>query len=235
MSPGSSTKSYPAFVHIGLRENPGKNLNQITCPDRESNPGHLVSRPDALTVTPQLGLASVGKNINPALTPLRLAGTERWLVLADIATYAEDSHGAQRRLLNDFQSSSSTSSRHPGYSEVETLGHVLVYCTKGELLRNNRHHKARSSIVTTLWKAKWEVYEEVHSLAENGSTRRPDIIAIDRRNQRSLILDPTAASLISEALGVELLLTRRGESTVGVRNKEGNAALQQDKYQSSIT
>ncbi|KAJ4446532.1 hypothetical protein ANN_13228 [Periplaneta americana] len=29
MSPGSSTESYPAFAHIGLRENPGKNLNQI--------------------------------------------------------------------------------------------------------------------------------------------------------------------------------------------------------------
>ncbi|KAJ4437755.1 hypothetical protein ANN_13693 [Periplaneta americana] len=55
MSPGSSTESYPAFAHIGLRENPGKNLNQVTCPDRESNPGHLVSRPDALTVTPQEG------------------------------------------------------------------------------------------------------------------------------------------------------------------------------------
>ncbi|KAJ4445754.1 hypothetical protein ANN_12439 [Periplaneta americana] len=54
MSPGSSTESYPAFAHIGLRENPGKNFNQVTCPDRESNPGHLVSRPDALTVTPQV-------------------------------------------------------------------------------------------------------------------------------------------------------------------------------------
>ncbi|KAJ4439310.1 hypothetical protein ANN_07432 [Periplaneta americana] len=54
MSPGSSTESYPAFAHIGLRENPGKNLNQVTCPDRESNPGHLVSQPDALTVTPQV-------------------------------------------------------------------------------------------------------------------------------------------------------------------------------------
>ncbi|KAJ4442186.1 hypothetical protein ANN_12052 [Periplaneta americana] len=53
MSPGSSTESYPAFARIGLRENPGKNLNQVTCPDRDSNPGHLVSRPDALTDTPQ--------------------------------------------------------------------------------------------------------------------------------------------------------------------------------------
>ncbi|KAJ4442536.1 hypothetical protein ANN_04123 [Periplaneta americana] len=53
MSPGSSTESYPAFSRIGLRENPGKNLNHVTCPDRDSNPGHLVSRPDALAVTPQ--------------------------------------------------------------------------------------------------------------------------------------------------------------------------------------
>ncbi|KAJ4439386.1 hypothetical protein ANN_07508 [Periplaneta americana] len=30
MSPGSSTESYPAFAHIGLRENPGKNLNQCS-------------------------------------------------------------------------------------------------------------------------------------------------------------------------------------------------------------
>ncbi|KAJ4450716.1 hypothetical protein ANN_02146 [Periplaneta americana] len=53
MSPGSSTESYPAFARIGLRENPRKNFNQVTCPDRDSNPGHLVSQPDALTVTPQ--------------------------------------------------------------------------------------------------------------------------------------------------------------------------------------
>ncbi|KAJ4434967.1 hypothetical protein ANN_23539 [Periplaneta americana] len=56
MSPGSSTESYPTFAHIGLRENPGKNLNQVTCPDRESNPGHLVSRLDVLTVTPQVSI-----------------------------------------------------------------------------------------------------------------------------------------------------------------------------------
>ncbi|KAJ4430134.1 hypothetical protein ANN_22344 [Periplaneta americana] len=49
MSPGSSTESYPAFAHIRLRENTGKNLNQVACPDRESNTGHLVSRSDALT------------------------------------------------------------------------------------------------------------------------------------------------------------------------------------------
>ncbi|KAJ4450820.1 hypothetical protein ANN_02250 [Periplaneta americana] len=64
MSPGSSTESYPAFAHIGLSKNPGKNLNQVTCPDRESNPGHLVSQPDALTVTPQVWTANTDKFIS---------------------------------------------------------------------------------------------------------------------------------------------------------------------------
>ncbi|KAJ4429117.1 hypothetical protein ANN_26118 [Periplaneta americana] len=43
----------PVRSQLQSKENPGKNLNQVTCPDRESNPGHLVSRPDALTVIPQ--------------------------------------------------------------------------------------------------------------------------------------------------------------------------------------
>ncbi|KAJ4437000.1 hypothetical protein ANN_17132 [Periplaneta americana] len=30
MRPGSSTESYPAFARIGLRENPGRNLNQLS-------------------------------------------------------------------------------------------------------------------------------------------------------------------------------------------------------------
>ncbi|KAJ4451005.1 hypothetical protein ANN_02441 [Periplaneta americana] len=59
MSPGCSTESYPAFARIGLRENPGKNLNQVTWPNRDSNPGQLVSRPDALTVTAQVSTVCV--------------------------------------------------------------------------------------------------------------------------------------------------------------------------------
>ncbi|KAJ4447601.1 hypothetical protein ANN_09608 [Periplaneta americana] len=55
MSPGSNTESYPAFAHIGLRENPGKKPQPGNLPRQDSNPGHLVSRPDALTVTPQSG------------------------------------------------------------------------------------------------------------------------------------------------------------------------------------
>ncbi|KAJ4430336.1 hypothetical protein ANN_22552 [Periplaneta americana] len=68
MSMGSSTESYPAFARIGLRENPGKNLNQVTCPDRDSNPGHLVSRPDALTVTPQLPVCRASEIVETSVS-----------------------------------------------------------------------------------------------------------------------------------------------------------------------
>ncbi|KAJ4446412.1 hypothetical protein ANN_13108 [Periplaneta americana] len=67
MSPGSNTEGYPAFAHTGLRENPGKNLNQVTCPDRESNPGHLVSRPDSLAVTPQETVEAYFKNSDSSI------------------------------------------------------------------------------------------------------------------------------------------------------------------------
>ncbi|KAJ4428081.1 hypothetical protein ANN_24095 [Periplaneta americana] len=46
-------RKLPSICSYWVEENPGKNLNQVTCPDQESNPGHLVSQPDALTVTPQ--------------------------------------------------------------------------------------------------------------------------------------------------------------------------------------
>ena len=81
--------------------------------------------------------------------------------------------------------------RHPTCNEVETLGHVLGFCPKGELQRIARHHKIRSSIATSLRKAQWEVYEEVHCVAEDGSFRRADIVALNRQQQRALILDPT--------------------------------------------
>ncbi|KAJ4433911.1 hypothetical protein ANN_16224 [Periplaneta americana] len=54
MSPGSSTESYPAFTRIGLRENCGKEPQPGNLPRSEFEPGHLFSRSDALTVTPQI-------------------------------------------------------------------------------------------------------------------------------------------------------------------------------------
>ncbi|KAJ4426885.1 hypothetical protein ANN_26684 [Periplaneta americana] len=90
MSPGSSTESYPAFARIGLRENPGKNLNQVTCPDRDWNPGHLVSRPDALTVTPQpIRYRDRGSSGGPYLghVVIRISWSMSFLTVVLVATF----------------------------------------------------------------------------------------------------------------------------------------------------
>ncbi|KAJ4426673.1 hypothetical protein ANN_26471 [Periplaneta americana] len=58
-------RKLPSICSYWVEENHGKNLNQVTCPDRDSNPGHLVSQPDALTVTPQVWTKVLkGKGIN---------------------------------------------------------------------------------------------------------------------------------------------------------------------------
>ncbi|KAJ4434685.1 hypothetical protein ANN_23253 [Periplaneta americana] len=77
------------------------------------------------------------------------------------------------------------------HSETETLGHVLGFCKKGELLRNNRHHHARTAIANLLRNRGWEVDEEIHCVSEDDSHRRVDIIAINMRTQKAMILDPT--------------------------------------------
>ena len=87
--------------------------------------------------------------------------------------------------------SSTTRCRHLDCNETETLGYVLGFCRKAELLRNNRHHRARSAIATVLKQRGWEIYEEVHCISIDDSTRRADIIAINRKNYNGLILDPT--------------------------------------------
>ncbi|KAJ4437949.1 hypothetical protein ANN_13888 [Periplaneta americana] len=74
-----------------------------------------------------------------------------------------------------------------GLSQVDVGRQHSLSKSTVKLLRNNRYHKVRSSIANTLR----EVYEDVHCLVENGSTRAADTIAINRRNQRSLIFDPT--------------------------------------------
>ena len=76
-------------------------------------------------------------------------------------------------------------------SETETLAHVLGSCPHGELLRNSRHHRIRSRIASSLAEKNWEVHEEIHCVAENGSTRRIDIIAIDKVKRIGYIIDPT--------------------------------------------
>ncbi|KAJ4436182.1 hypothetical protein ANN_18812 [Periplaneta americana] len=86
---------------------------------------------------------------------------------------------------------STTRCRHPDCSELETLGHVLGQCPKGELLINARHHRVRHALATSLKTLNWEIHEEVHCVSLDGSFRRADIIAINGRLKRALVLDPT--------------------------------------------
>ncbi|KAJ4433925.1 hypothetical protein ANN_16239 [Periplaneta americana] len=96
MSPESSTESYPAFSRIGLRENPGKNLNQVTCPDRDSNPGHLVSQPDALTVTPQ----NIVRNGTIKIGDLPFEEVEKFKYLGATLTNINDTREEIKRRIN---------------------------------------------------------------------------------------------------------------------------------------
>ena len=89
------------------------------------------------------------------------------------------------------RSFNTTRCRQEGCNETETLGHVLGFCRKAELLRNNRHHKVRTSVSNVLRQKGWEVHEEIHCISEDDSTRRADIVAIDRKANIGMILDPT--------------------------------------------
>ncbi|KAJ4436038.1 hypothetical protein ANN_18665 [Periplaneta americana] len=80
--------------------------------------------------------------------------------------------------------------RH-GCPEIETLAHVLGFCEQGLLLRNSRHHLVRSKIAAALRTKGWIVEEEISCLAENGSTRRVDILAYNAATKQGIIVDPT--------------------------------------------
>ncbi|KAJ4442480.1 hypothetical protein ANN_04066 [Periplaneta americana] len=84
------------------------------------------------------------------------------------------------------------SSRCRRCDEQETLPHVLGFCHHGELLRINRHNTVRSLIASSIRQnSSYEVYEEVGCISSDGSTRRADIIIIDRQKDKGVILDPT--------------------------------------------
>ncbi|KAJ4436285.1 hypothetical protein ANN_18916 [Periplaneta americana] len=62
---------------------------------------------------------------------------------------------------------------------------------QGLLLRNSRHHLVRSKIAAALRNKGWIVEEEISCLAENGSTRRVDILAYNADTKQGIIVDPT--------------------------------------------
>ncbi|KAJ4432415.1 hypothetical protein ANN_21034 [Periplaneta americana] len=125
MSPGSSTENYPAFARIGVRENSGRKLNQVTCPDQDSNPSHLVSRPDELTVTSQVIIVNV---------------TMKPILIIQFALKMTGNVAPVRAVSGRTQDNSHCRRCH---CEDKTLAHVLGSCPFGKTLRNSRHHKIR--------------------------------------------------------------------------------------------
>ncbi|KAJ4428796.1 hypothetical protein ANN_25789 [Periplaneta americana] len=77
------------------------------------------------------------------------------------------------------------------HREPETLAHVLGSCPHGEVLRNSRHHRIHSMIAEQFRSINFQVFEEVHGLADNGSTRRIDMIVIPPNNNNGYIIDLT--------------------------------------------
>ncbi len=91
-------------------------------------------------------------------------------------------------------------------SEYETLSHVLGSCEHGNLLRNSRHHRIRTSIANAFRNLGLTVYEEVHCNSDAGSNRRVDIIAYDEETRNGFIIDPTVRieSSLDQPEGVNL-------------------------------
>ncbi|KAJ4431805.1 hypothetical protein ANN_20410 [Periplaneta americana] len=99
--------------------------------------------------------------------------------------------------------------------EQETLPHVLGFCHHGELLRINRHNTVSSFIGASIRQnASYEVYEEIGCVSSDGSTRRADIIIINRQKDKGVILDPTIRSEMHEQQPQENIV-RNGTIKVG--------------------
>ncbi|GAV07920.1 hypothetical protein RvY_17698 [Ramazzottius varieornatus] len=99
-------------------------------------------------------------------------------------------NGAPVRSLHG-RSKDGPACRAPGCeAEREALSHVLGSCHKGNLLRNARHNKIRPMIAEVL-RGKDGLEVEVPCIAENGSSRRVDIIIIDRGKSQAWIVDLT--------------------------------------------
>ncbi|KAJ4448437.1 hypothetical protein ANN_10453 [Periplaneta americana] len=68
---------------------------------------------------------------------------------------------------------------------------IKIDLREGLLLRNSRHHLIRSKIAAALRNKGWIVEDEISYLAENGSTRRVDILAYNADTKQGIIVDPT--------------------------------------------
>ncbi|KAJ4446684.1 hypothetical protein ANN_13381 [Periplaneta americana] len=200
MNPGSSTESYPAFAHIGLRENPGKTstrhaeggqvradgstvgdsgedesglrrkgYEQITTHTLFDSILHYTNTPpqDKRQEAPRLATTSSEEDqwqvehVNQRTGILNLiyeeypranswVSTKKNLSSSEYTNAIKMSCNLTAMRYVPGRAFSTTRCRQPSCNETETLGHVLGFCRKGELLRNDRHHRVRGAIACIL-------------------------------------------------------------------------------------
>ncbi|KAJ4434857.1 hypothetical protein ANN_23428 [Periplaneta americana] len=119
MSPGSSTDSYPEFAHIGLRENPGKNLNQ-----KRAKTAQLLQRKE------QKQEGNSGCDVGKRTVPVRkydsilkaLSSLENAFGIRNWMKQAEDREG-WKRIINEVKALLGCSSNE---EEEESICVVVV-------------------------------------------------------------------------------------------------------------
>ncbi|KAJ4448283.1 hypothetical protein ANN_10297 [Periplaneta americana] len=171
---------FPLNHHLGLNH-----ADLRTCEWRWENDGRSTTSP-SLELGMQLLVSKLAAHNPEKLQGLQLVSrgidgdVSLWLWMQQIHLYELRTDAIDlKRLQRNFKGRQR--------DKVYTLG----FCRKGELLRNNRHHRVRGAIACLLRNKGWEVHEEVYCISEDDSHRRADIIAINKQQQKAIIIDPT--------------------------------------------
>ena len=128
---------------------------------------------------------------NKWLTPEEGLLNSEFTDLVKLSTNSAPVRGIPGRSRDGGQCRRCSNSSNETQTQTETLHHVLQYCPFGRLARINRHNQIRTILAKELRRQPFEVHEEVAGLADNGYVRRIDIIAIDRKTEKAVIIDPT--------------------------------------------
>ncbi|KAJ4441241.1 hypothetical protein ANN_11092 [Periplaneta americana] len=76
--------------------------------------------------------------------------------------------------------------------EIETLPHILGFCQHGTLVQNTRWNAIRELFGRSL-PSFYKVHQDAHCLGKDESSRRVDIIAIDKEMTEQLSSIPPCA------------------------------------------
>ncbi|KAJ4426653.1 hypothetical protein ANN_26451 [Periplaneta americana] len=113
-------------------------------------------------------------------TPVRPIARPGTLLRDEQAAISGSARRLERRQLNRLR----------GFSESGTIYSINIERELILKLTFGRHHLIRSRIAAALRNKGW-IEEEISCLAENGSTRRVDILAYNADTKQGIIVDPT--------------------------------------------